>query len=401
VLNVDITSPAHKANPFPFYAELRANDPICRVKMPDGQIAYLVTRYADVVTVLKDERFAKDRFRALTPGQLKKMPWVPPIFKPLMKNMLDSDRPNHTRLRALVQKAFTPQRVEAMRDRIQSLADTLLDQVQDQHRFDLIHNFALPLPATVIAEMLGVPVQDQHKFHRWSNALISANGSSWDALKALPAVWQFVRYVRKLVAQRRTSPRDDMISALIEAQEANDRLSEDELVAMIFLLLVAGHETTVNLIANGMLALLQHPLQLERLRKDPRLIGPAVEELLRFAGPLETATERYASEEINVAGVTIPRGSLVWAVLCSANRDEHQFPRADELDIARQPNRHVTFGLGIHFCPGAPLARLEAQIAIQTLLARNPHLRLGAHPKSLVWRRGLVLRGMHSLPVIN
>lgn len=399
IADVDLSSPAHKANPFPLYAKLREETPVCEVRVPDGQSAYLVTRYDDAVSVLTDERFAKDRFRALTADQVKKQPWMPSIFRPLLNNMLDSDRPNHTRLRALVQKAFTPQRVEGMRGRIQSLANELMDQLETRRQFDLIREFALPLPATVIAEMLGVPVRDRQKFHRWSNAIVSLDWSTWDMIKGIPSVWRFLRYVRKLVARRRADPQDDMITALVQAREAGDQLSEDELVAMIFLLLIAGHETTVNLIANGTLALLQNPHPMQMLRDDPSLITSAVEELLRFASPLDTATERYTREEVAIAGVTIPRGRLVFAVISSANRDETQFPQPDDLDIRRTPNRHLSFGLGMHFCLGAPLARMEGQIAIHTLLQRTGDLRLSIPPESLKWRRGMVLRGMKSLPL--
>ena len=218
-------------------------------------------------------------------------------------------------------------------------------------------------------------------------------------LKAIPSAMAFLRYIRRLVASRRADPRDDLVSALVQAEEAGEQLSEDELVAMVFLLLVAGHETTVNLIGNGMLALLKNPDQMERLRADPTLIKSAVEELLRYDSPLETATERYAREDVTIAGVTIPRGGLVYAVLASANRDERQFPDPDALDITREPNRHLSFGLGPHFCLGAPLARLEGQVAIGTLLRRLPDLRLAVAPESLRWRRGLVLRGLEALPV--
>jgi cytochrome P450 PksS len=367
--------------------------------LPDGQTAVLVTRYDDVVSVLRDERFCKDRVNALTPGQLRKQPWMPSFFKPLLHNMLDTDRPNHTRLKGLVQKAFTPQRVLELRGRIESLADELLESIGERHRFDLIGDFALPLPSTVIAEMLGVPVEDRHKFHRWSNALVSSSGSTWETLRIVPPVWSFLRYVRKLIAQRRRSPQSDMITALVEARESGDQLSEDELVAMIFLLLVAGHETTVNLIGNGILALLEHPAQLQLLREEPTRIETAVEELLRFASPLDTATERYTAEPVELAGVRLPRGSLVLAGISSANRDESQFPRGDEMDITRDPNRHLSFGLGIHFCLGAPLARLEGQIAIDKLLNRFPDLQLAVPSSSLTWRRGMVLRGMVSLPL--
>ena len=195
ILDVDISGAAHKADPFPLYAKLRAETPVCQVTMPAGKTAWLVTRYDDVVAVLKSERFAKNRFSTLSADQMKKQPWAPKIFTPLFSNMLDSDPPHHTRLRALVQKAFTPQRVDQMRARIQSLADELLDSIDRRRRFDLIRDYALPLPATVIAEILGVPIQDRHRFHRWSSAIVSLNWSNWDMLKALPSVWQFLRYV--------------------------------------------------------------------------------------------------------------------------------------------------------------------------------------------------------------
>jgi cytochrome P450 PksS len=335
----------------------------------------------------------------LTPGQLAKQPWFPAMFKPLTCNLLDLDPPDHTRLRALVHKAFTARLVEQMRGRIETLTNDLLEVVQGRDRFDLIHDYALPLPTTIIAEILGVPAEDRHKFHRWSNTLVSSSSSKWGMLKAIPSVWLFMRYVRKVIRARRAAPGDDLVTALVQAEEAGEHLSEDELLAMIFLLLVAGHETTVNLIGNGTLALLENPQQMEKLRHHPGLAKTAVEELLRYHSPVETATERFAREDVTIAGVNIPQGSLVFAVLASANRDERQFPNPDALDVTRDPNKHLAFGLGIHFCLGAPLARLEGQIAINTLLRRAPELRLAAPPGALRWRPGLVLRGLQALPV--
>ena len=400
IMNVNIASPEFKANPYPFYARLRAEAPVYRVALPSKQTAWLITRYDDVLMALKDERFAKNKLNALTSEQVAKQPWVPAMFKPLEHNMLDLDTPDHTRLRALVHKAFTPRLIEQMQERIQKLADELLDAVQRQGRMDLIHDYALPIPTTIIAQMLGVPVQDRHKFHRWSNTIVSSNPSGWGMLKAIPDAMAFMRYIRKLIKARRAAPQDDLISALVQAEEAGEQLSEDELVAMIFLLLVAGHETTVNLIGNGMLALLEHPDQLEQLRNDPALIKPAVEELLRYASPVEMATERYAREDITIAGVTIPRGAMVLAVIASANRDDRRFANPDRLDITRQPNKHLAFGQGAHYCLGAPLARLEGQIAINTLLRRSSDLRLAVPPGAVRWRRALVLRGLESLPVV-
>jgi cytochrome P450 len=264
---------------------------------------------------------------------------------------------------------------------------------------DLIRDYALPLPATIIAEMLGVPVEDRHAFHRGTNAVIAAASSSWAMLKAVPSAWWLIRYIRKIVRERQADPRDDLVSALAGAEEAGDTLSEDELMAMVFLLLAAGHETTVNLIGNGTLALLEHPDQMDKLRNDPALIKPAVEELLRFTSPVEMATERYPREDVTIAGATIPRGEMVFAVIASANRDERQFADPDALDVTREPNKHLGLGLGPHFCLGAPLARLEGQIAINTLLRRVPDLRLTPAPDLPRWRRGLLLRGLESLPV--
>jgi cytochrome P450 PksS len=396
---VNIAGPAHKANPFPFYARLRAESPVHRVTLPNRQIEWLVSRYDDVVAVLKDERFVKDKYAALTPGQLAREPWMPAFFRPLSRNMLDLDPPDHTRLRALVQKAFTPRIVEEMRPRIQNLTDRLLDDARRRRRIDLIRDFAQPIPTTVIAEMLGVPVEDRHKFQRWSRVLVTTVPTGLGTLRMIPPVWSFLRYMRRLLRAKRAEPRDDLFSDLTRVEDAGERLGEDELLAMSLLLLVAGHETTVNLIGNGTLALLEHPDQLQRLRGDPALIRPAVEELLRFTSPVETATERYPREEVTVAGVTIPRGSLVRACLASANRDERYFPHPDTLDITREPNKHLAFGLGAHYCVGATLARLEGQIAIGTLLQRAKELRLAVAPGAVRWRGGLVLRGLDALPV--
>jgi len=298
-----------------------------------------------------------------------------------------------------VHTVFTPRLIENLRGRVQSLADELLNRVQARAQVDLVREYAVEIPTTIIAEMLGVPVKDRLKFRKWSNAAAASSASRFGILKAVPDIVLFIRYVRSLVGARRTNPENDLISELALAEQAGDRLSEEELLAMIVLLLVAGHETTVNLIGNGVLALLENPDQLDRLHNDPALIKSGVEELLRHSGPLETATERYPREDTSVAGVTIPRGELVFAVLASANRDEQQFENPDRLDLGRESNPHVAFGYGMHYCLGASLARLEAQIAIATLFRRVPSLKLALPSNSLRWKRGLVLRGLESLPV--
>jgi len=394
----DFKSQRFKSNPFPVYARLREEAPVFRIKAPGNEVGWLVTRYEDVAQVLKHGGISKDRLGSMTAEQRAKLPWFFRFFTPLVQNMLSRDPPDHTRLRALVHKAFTPRLIERLRSRVQTLSDELLDAAARKGSMDLVAEYAFLLPVTIIAEMLGVPPGDYRKFQHWSNRLVS-NTDMTDVLLSIPSVVMFTRYLRKLIAQRRTSLGDDLLSALIQAEEAGDKLTPDELVSMAFLLLVAGHETTVNLISGGTLALLQHPEQLERLRKEPGLIEPAVEELLRYASPVEISTERIAREDITVSGVTIPRGDLVFAVLASANRDERQFKDPNTLDLGREPNKHVSFGLGIHYCLGAPLARLEGQIAVQTLVNRFPNLRLATPAESLKWRTGVLMRGPKKLPV--
>jgi cytochrome P450 PksS len=394
---VNIVSPQFKANPFPFLAGLRSSQPVYRTSLPDKTPIWLITRYEDVTALLKDERFVKNRRTAMSSEQLRKTPRVPPMFRPLERNMLDLDPPDHTRLRALVHKAFTPNLIGQMRNRIQTLADELLDGVAGKGKLDLINDYALPLPMTIITEILGVPTSDRNKFHKWSKAVVSLT-SPKATMRVIPNVWMFVRYLRRFFRERRRDPRDDLASALIQSEEAGDKLSEDELLAMVFLLLIAGHETTVNLIGNGMLALLEHPDQMDNLRRDPSMIKTAVEELLRYTSPVFMSSERYASEDLNLHGVTIARGGMTLGVIGSANRDEAVFENADALDITREPNKHLSFGQGIHFCVGAPLARLEGQIAINTLLRRMPDLHLSVTTDSLRWRPSMILRGLETLP---
>jgi cytochrome P450 len=395
----DLASPTFNANPHPFYAHLREEAPVWRTTLPDKRMAWLVTRYEDVAGVLKDKGFAKDPLNAQDPEQRAKAPWVPGFLKPLEKNMLDLDDPDHRRLRTLVSKAFTPRLIERLRGRVEAICQELLDAMERKSRAELVRDYALPLPATVIAELLGIPADDHGKFHRWSNRIVSIS-SGRDVWRALPAALAFVRYLRKMSEGRRISPEDDLISALIRAEEEGDKLSQDELLAMAFLLLVAGHETTVNLIASGTLALIEHPEQLEELKADQQLIKLAVEELLRYTSPVEIATERYARQDLEVSGTEIARGELVLAVLGSANRDEQYFHEPDALQLGRDPNKHLAFGRGgVHHCLGAPLARMEGQIAITALLQRFPDFRLATNHESLRWHRGLFLRGLEKLPV--
>jgi cytochrome P450 len=397
---VNLFDPVFKADPYPTYARLRSSAPVHRATLPDGRGVWLITRYEDVLAVLKDERFVKNWRSALTPEQRAEIPPIPEVMKPLSQNMLDTDPPDHERLRALVSKAFTPRLIERMRPRVQAIADGLLDAVQDRGGMDLIDDYAFPLPITVIAELLGVPAEDRNNFREWSDAAVSGNASQEYLEEILiPHMQAFTDYLRALFEEKHANPRDDLVSALVQAEEAGDKLSEDELLGMVFLLLVAGHETTVNLIGNGVLALLQHPDQLRKLKDDPSLIKPAVEELLRYDGPVETSTERFAREDVDMGRTVIPRGEMVLVVLAAADHDPERFSDPDDLDITRTDNRHLAFGKGIHHCLGAPLARMEGQIAISTLLRRMPNLRLKGSPESLSWRPGMILRGLRGLPV--
>lgn len=399
--NVNLVSGEFKANPFPYYARLRTSAPIYRTTMPNFGNVTLITRYEDVLSLLKDPRFSKEVRKARSPQELSNLHTMPAMFRAIEKNMLDMDDPAHARLRNLVHKAFTPRMMEQMRGQIEEVTNTLIDRAQAKGKMDLVKEFALPVPLTIISKILGVPLKDQHKFHRWTTDVLELGSApvGLNMVRLLLSLYLFMRYMRNQFRLRRKDPHDDLITALVQAEEGGDKLSEDEMVGMVFLLLVAGHETTVNLIGSGMLALLQHPDQLELLRRNPELIRTAIEELLRYTAPVEQATERYALEEMTWHGVTIPKGELTYAVLASANRDETVFNNPDGLDITRDPNRHLAFGQGIHFCLGAPLARLEGQIAIQTLIQRLPHLSLAVRPDQLRWRSTMTVRGLEKLPV--
>jgi cytochrome P450 len=385
--------PEFVADPYPTYRRLRAEDPVHH--SPLG--FWVLTRYEDVVAVLRDPRCAKEAIAAFVAARFGVA--VPPGIG---LSMLDRDPPDHTRLRGLVSKAFTPRVVEGLRPRIQQIVDGLLARVEGAHAMDLIEAFAYPLPVVVICEMLGVPVEDHERFRAWG--LDIARGldaillppDSEVAQRSAAARHALAGYFRALIAERRAAPRGDLLSALIAAEEAGDTLSEDELLATCILLLVAGHETTVNLIGNGTLALLRHPDQLRRLRETPGLIAGAVEELLRYDGPVQR-TARVPSEDVTIGGRTIGKGEMVMPFIGAADRDPAQFPDPDRLDITRADNRHIAFGWGIHFCLGAPLARVEGQIAIGTLVRRLPKLALATDRPE--YRQSLTLRGLKSLPV--
>jgi cytochrome P450 len=381
------------SDPYSVHARLRAEHPVAQVIMPGGTPAWLITGYAQARAALTDPR-------------LLKMPrdWRPDPdseFGALDMHMLNSDPPDHERLRKLVNKAFTARRVEQLRPRITAITEELLDDMSTQQEVDLLTAFAFPLPVTVICELLGVPVADRDQFRAWSATIVSETVSSEVAQDHLTAM---LGYFRDLLAARRREPADDLLSALISARDdtARDntgRLSENELLSMAWLLLVAGHETTVNLIGSGVLALLLHPGELARLRADPALLAGAVEELLRYVSPVNNATFRFAGEPVDLGGVSISPGEVVLVSLSGANRDPSRYPDPERLNVGRDSAGHVAFGHGIHYCLGAPLARLEAQIAFGALLERFGSMTLAVPPQALRWRPSTLIHGLESLPV--
>jgi cytochrome P450 len=396
---VNLSDPAFKANPFPVYARMRDEMPIGRVATSRGETAIVVTRYAEVSALLNDKRFVKDAANALTPEQLARQRRIPGFLSPLTRNMLGLDDPDHMRLRKLVQAVFTPRRIAALEAQVVEASQTLLQPLQRRSSFDLIADYALPLPVKVISDLLGVPLPDQTRFARWSHALIKIGTvSPIGAILQMPAVFAFLRYLKRLIAIKRSAPGDDLISALMEQHEEG-ALSEEELMAMISILLSAGHETTTNLIGNGMLTLMRYPAARETLLADPALIDPAIEELLRFEGPVEMSTPRYASEDIDFGGFVIPRGETVYGIMASANRDDRQFSDPNSVNITRDPNRHLTFGEGGHYCLGASLARLEGRVAFTHLLSHFPNLRSVAADNRLCWRPNMILRGLEEFRV--
>ncbi|MET9570793.1 cytochrome P450 [Streptomyces virginiae] len=384
------------ADPFPLYGKLREDGPVRRVVVAGGLDAWLVTRYEDGLAALSDPRLSSDVRDASDPRLLAQLPETE--RESMLSNMLRSDPPDHTRLRRLVSQAFTARRVAQMRPRIQAITDRLLDEIVPAGRADLVADYALPLPVTVIGELLGVPVGDQHDFQHWTDRMIMRGAEPPDPAVVNEA-WQHMRaYVTDLIRAKRAHPGDDLLSGLITARDEEQRLSEDELIAMVFLLLAAGYITTVNLISGGIAMLLAHPGQLDLLRSDPDLLASAVEEFLRYDGPVSPGIARFAREDVEIAGVTVPRGATVLIASAIADRDPARFPDPDRLDITRQDNAHLAFGHGVHYCLGAPLARLEGHIAIGTALRRLPGLALAVPPDEIRWRPG-GLRGPLSLPV--
>ena len=400
----DFTRPAFRRDPYPSYRRLREAAPLHCVESGAFRF-WVLTRHADVVAVLRDPRTSVDRaFQPKPPdGALAVDPAaLHPLARALRamsRIMLFRDPPDHTRLRGLVNKAFTPRMVEGLRPRVQAIVDELLAPLRDGGSFDIVRDLAEPLPIRVIAELLGLPAADRRELKRWSDDLaVMLDGSvaMQHMSRAVQSAADVIAYLREHLEARRAAPRQDLLSAMLASKERDEHLNDDEILGTALLVMAAGHETTTNLIGNGVLALLRNPAERARLRREPGLAASAVEELLRFDSPVQ-ATSRIFTEPVQLHGRRIAAREEVGLLLGAANRDPEVFPEPDHLDIGRPDNRHVSFGFGIHFCLGAGLARLEAQLAIGSLVERLPRLELAC--TELAWRPGWLLRGLESLPI--
>jgi len=396
--DLDLKSSKSVQDPFPLYAWLRDHDPL---HWSESLNAWVVTRYADVVSIFdRPGTFSSDRFRKLDERYASQRPAVRAVAEVLGHWLVFRDPPDHDRLRGLLQSSFTPKQLASSRDRIQRTVDALLDRVMARGTMDFIRELAFPLPAMVIAGLMGAPEEDLEPIKAWSDRLAAYLGGAVDErdnfTEASAGIAGLVDYFRTLLREHERQPRDDLTTLMLRAEHEGDRLTRDEVVANCILLLFAGHETTTNLLGNGLFHLLRHPAQAALLGADPALLHGAVEELLRYDGPVP-ATVKVATEDVPWHGRTIRRGDMVVPVMASANRDPRQFPDPDTLDLRRQPERHVAFAAGIHYCLGAWLARLEARVVLDTLFRRLPHLALA--PGEPRWKPMIFLRGLESLPL--
>ena len=393
--------PGHHGDPYEYYARLRRHTPVIRARIPTRGTGWIVTRYDDVLKVLRDPRFSADpKFSATPPLFGFGGRFAPRLIKLVGDSMICVDDPAHGRLRKLVAKAFTPRSIEDMEAGVHANVESMLDAAAARGTMDLMTDVALPLPLNVISDMLGIPQDQRLSFHHQIVRLIEVNDQPIKrAIRWAPAMPRLVRFFEDLIDLKRREPDDRLITRLIAAEDAGDSLSRDELIAMIFLLLFAGHETSVNLIGNGLLALIDHPEQMAIVRDDPTLMDKAVEELLRYTNPVEFGTMRFAKEDVVIADVTIAKGEMVMALGASANRDEAAFANPDTLDVRRTDNRHLAFGFGLHYCLGAALGRLETRIALNAMIRRFPNLRLAIPRNAIRWRHSSGLRGVVSMPL--
>ncbi|HDR4406628.1 TPA: cytochrome P450, partial [Bacillus thuringiensis] len=383
---------------YEIYKESRKKQPILFVNQVEIGKEWLITRYEDALPLLKDNRLKKDWTNVFS-QDIKNMYLSVDNSDHLTTHMLNSDPPNHSRLRSLVQKAFTPKMIAQLDKRIEKIADDLISDIERKGTLNLVDDYSFPLPIIVISEMLGIPKEDQAKFRIWSHAVIASPETPEEIKETEKQLSEFITYLQYLVDIKRKEPKEDLVSALILAESEGHKLSARELYSMIMLLIVAGHETTVNLITNTVLALLENPNQLQLLKDNPKLIDSAIEEGLRYYSPVEVTTARWAAEPFQIHDRTIEKGDMVVIALASANRDETVFENPEVFDITRENNRHIAFGHGSHFCLGAPLARLEAKIAITTLFNRMPELQIKGNREEIKWQGNYLMRSLEELPL--
>lgn len=395
---INLASAQFKEDAYEIYKESRKMQPILFVNEVEIGKEWLITRYEDALPLLKDNRLKKDAANVF-PQDTTNMYLSVDNSDHLTTHMLNSDPPNHSRLRSLVQKAFTPKMITQLDGRIQRIADDLIREIERKGTLNLVDDYSFPLPIIVISEMLGIPKEDQAKFRIWSHAVIASPETPEEIKETEKQLSEFITYLQYIVDIKRKDPKEDLVSALILAENEGHKLSAPELYSMIMLLIVAGHETTVNLITNTVLALLENPNQLQLLKDNPKLIDSAIEEGLRYYSPVEVTTARWAAEPFQIHEQTIQKGDMVVIALASANRDETTFENPDVFDITRENNRHIAFGHGSHFCLGAPLARLEAKIAITTLFNRMPALQLKGNREDIKWQGNYLMRSLEELPL--
>ena len=395
---INLASAQFKEDAYEIYKESRKKQPILFVNQVEIGKEWLITRYEDALPLLKDNRLKKDWTNVFS-QDTKNMYLSVDNSDHLTTHMLNSDPPNHSRLRSLVQKAFTPKMIAQLDGRIQRIADDLISNIERKGTLNLVDDYSFPLPIIVISEMLGIPKEDQTKFRIWSHAVIASPETPEEIKETEKQLSEFITYLQYLVDIKRKEPKEDLVSALILAESEGHKLSARELYSMIMLLIVAGHETTVNLITNTVLALLENPNQLQLLKDNPKLIDSAIEEGLRYYSPVEVTTARWAAEPFQIHHQTIQKGDMVIIALASANRDETVFENPEIFDITRENNRHIAFGHGSHFCLGAPLARLEAKIAITTLFNRMPELQIKGNREEIKWQGNYLMRSLEELPL--
>ncbi|ADH07177.1 cytochrome P450 family protein [Bacillus thuringiensis] len=395
---INLASAQFKEDAYEIYKESRKKQPILFVNQVEIGKEWIITRYEDALPLLKDNRLKKDWTNVFS-QDTKNMYLSVDNSDHLTTHMLNSDPPNHSRLRSLVQKAFTPKMIAQLDGRIQRIADDLISNIERKGTLNLVDDYSFPLPIIVISEMLGIPKEDQAKFRIWSHAVIASPETPEEIKETEKQLSEFITYLQYLVDIKRKEPKEDLVSALILAESEGHKLSARELYSMIMLLIVAGHETTVNLITNTVLALLENPNQLQLLKDNPKLIDSAIEEGLRYYSPVEVTTARWAAEPFQIHHQTIQKGDMVIIALASANRDETVFENPEIFDITRENNRHIAFGHGSHFCLGAPLARLEAKIAITTLFNRMPELQIKGNREEIKWQGNYLMRSLEELPL--